>query len=299
MRLTALTLLALTRLATAQQAPPPMQNGALPAGSPDGRRIAFLSNRAGTGHDVYVIGADGSGLVRLTTGATQPGTLEWSRDSREIMFELRTQDSTRLFAQDLSQTAPRLVVALAGRGPKLSPDGRSVLYSSGNFRESRLMVASLDGSSARALTDGTTPAFNAAWSPDGRQFAYTTIAMAGDRALTVWVANADGTNARKLIESAAVGGSPQWPAWSADGTRIAVQVGNYNRERPAENTAHIWVFDLATGVGTKLAEHTRPYLDETPSWLGRDLITFQSDRSGRMEVWVMNADGSAARQMTR
>jgi Tol biopolymer transport system component len=95
-------------------------------------------------------------------------------------------------------------------------------------------------------------------------------------------------------------GGPQWPAWSPDGKRLAIQAGNYSRERPAENTAHIWVIDLATGAKTKLAAHARPYLDETPSWLpDGKRIAFQSDRTGRMEVWIMNADGTGAVQVTR
>jgi TolB protein len=59
------------------------------------------------------------------------------------------------------------------------------------------------------------------------------------------------------------------------------------------------VVDVATGEARKLAAHTEPYLDEVPSWFpDGSRITFQSNRSGRVDVWVMNADGSGARQLT-
>jgi TolB protein len=41
------------------------------------------------------------------------------------------------------------------------------------------------------------------------------------------------------------------------------------------------------------------YLDETPSWFsdGKS-VAFQSNRTGRMEIWTINADGSDLRQLT-
>ena len=73
-----------------------------------------------------------------------------------------------------------------------------------------------------------------------------------------------------------------------------------NKNAPAENTAHIWVIDVKSGAATKLNPHSTPYLDETPSWFpDGKRIAFQSDRSGRMEIWTMNADGSGAVQVTK
>jgi TolB protein len=66
-----------------------------------------------------------------------------------------------------------------------------------------------------------------------------------------------------------------------------------------KNSAHIWTVDVATGKADKLAAHSPPYVDETPSWFpdGKQ-IAFQSNRTGKMEVWVMKTNGSGARQVT-
>lgn len=62
------------------------QGGWYPQWSPDGQRIAFVSDRAGIGNDdVYVMNADGSDVVRLTDDALDVDPA-WSPDGRKIAF---------------------------------------------------------------------------------------------------------------------------------------------------------------------------------------------------------------------
>jgi Tol biopolymer transport system component len=94
-------------------------------------------------------------------------------------------------------------------------------------------------------------------------------------------------------------GRAQWPTWSPDGRRIAVQVGRYDRNDHANDRSDIWVIDVADGKAVNLTPGDDPWLDETPSW-SRDgrTIVFQSTRSGRFEVWRMGSDGSSPVQLT-
>jgi Tol biopolymer transport system component len=277
----------------AQQPPPrPVQNGGVPAASPDAKRIAFTSNVDGTS-DIYLINADGTGRTRVTNTPAVEGAPSWSADGKELLFAIG-RDTAHFYAISPSGTGQRELATLVGNGPALSPDGKSIAYTAGKFPNATSAISGLDGSNARSLT--TTPAFNFAWSPNGKQIAYTLLTA--DRKVEVWLANADGTSQRRLMENDSTRGGPQWPAWSPDGKRLAVHVGKYGQNQ-AEHTAHIWVIDVATGAKTKLAAHDTPYLDETPSWLGNSRIVFQSNRTGRMELWSMNADGSDARQITK
>ena len=287
-----IALLVAPPILAARQPQRPVQNGALPVVSPDGKRVAFISNIEGNS-DIYVINADGSGRSRVTNTPVAEGAPSWSADGKEILFSVG-RDTARLYTIAPNGSGQRELTTYLGNGAALSPDGKRIAYTSGKFPNATSTLSALDGASAKQLTAG--PAFNFAWSPNGKQLAYTLLTA--ERKVEVWLANADGTSARRLMENDEKEGGPQWPAWSPDGKRLAVQVGKYGQNQ-AEHTAHIWLIDASTGSKTKLAAHEKPYLDETPSWLGNDRIVFQSNRAGRMELWSMKADGTDAKQLTK
>jgi len=294
-RFFALTIFA-PALLCAQQPNRPVINGGLPSVSPTGEAIAFMSNRWGT-YDVYVTSPDGGELIRLTNDAANESAPFWTRDDR-VVFSVWADNASTVYSAGARATTPTVIGKATGRSPIIAPDGKKLIYSSGQFPSMQLEEAALDGSSVRQLTKAPSPQFNAVYSPDQSQIAFARADST--RQLQVWVMNADGTGERQLTRFAADDGSPQWPSWSPDGARLAIQSGKYNRNTPAENTAHIWLVDVQSGAVTRLNPHTTPYLDETPSWFpDGKRIAFQSDRSGRMEVWVMNADGTGAKQVTK
>jgi len=272
----------------------------MPAVSPDGHWIAFVSDRDSVGGpwELYVVRPDGSGVRRVTQTPADEFAPHWSRDGREIVTMTASDDSTALWAIHPDGTGRRCVVARPAKGLALSHDGRRIAYAVGSWTVNRLMVANVDGSGATALTDSADSWFNLQWSPDDRKIAVTH----GDstRRLTIVVMNADGSNRRTVMRLAAEHGSPQWPMWSADGRHLAVQAGRYDRQDHAKSSAHIWTLDLASGAATRLDPHADGRLDETPAWFpdGRR-IAFQSDRTGAFEIWTMRADGSDVRRVTR
>lgn len=274
---------------------PSVMNG-WPSVSPDGKWIAFVSDRDDGRDNVFVIGVDGAGERQLSHGG---GHLpHWSGDGKEILFAGEDADSGRVTAMAPDADNARPVVNVLGRSPVLSPDGKQVLFLVGSWRATALMAAHVDGSGAIRLAGGhtadggATTAWNGAWSPDGAQVAYTFGDSRGP--LQVHVVNADASGDRALTHMSVDQGSAQMPAWSPDGSRLAFQL-NGGRDKPA----HIWIIDIATGAARMLNAHTAPYRDEVPAWFpDGKRIAFQSNRTGSMEVWVMNADGSRPHQVT-
>jgi TolB protein len=270
---------------------PPMTHGGAPSVSPDGSRIAFLSDRDGA-TDLYVINADGSGEARLTRTPEPESQHDWSADGTEIRFTVFANDESRLYSIAPNGKGQKLLGTVPGRAMRLAPDGKSVLYWTGSWTAMRLFASRLDGSGARQLTDGSGVIWGSRWSPDGKRIAFADKDAQG--VLQIFVMNADGSGRRRVTRFDEPGQQAQMPAWSPDGSQLAVQSGV--RGQPA----HIWIVDAATGAARKLAAHVEHYDDEVPAWFpdGKRLAC-QSTRTGRMEIWVMNADGSEARQLTK
>jgi len=277
------------------QPSPTVRNGSLPAVSPDGRRIAFVSDRDGM-WDLYVVAADGRGTVRLTRSAEEESAPAWTSEGR-VLYRTMAGGRATLRAVDPDGSGDRALVELSALEIRPSNDGGLIAYTAGSWTQSRIMVASADGTGATAITDSASAWYNLAWSPDDRQIAATR--RDSSRTLQVWLLDAGG-GSRPLTQFAPADGRPQWPAWSPDGARVAVQAVVSDREHPGRSTAHLWVIQVASGEARKIGAHATPWLDETPSWFpdGKRLA-FQSNRTGRMEIWTINADGTKPRQVTR
>ncbi len=286
----ALSLLASFAALPARAADPLLRN-TLPAVSPDGQHIAFVTNRDSV-DAVWVVDVSGANARRLTPEGFAAGFPSWSPDGAAVRVSGAGADSGSIFLVPLGNGVSRRVARVPGRSPRLSPDGKRVAWLNGSWTSTSLSVGEPTGAHATRVAGGATTAWNPAWSPDGKRLAYTY----GDssRVLQVHVVKNNGKDDRAVTASTRDVGSAQLPAWSPDGKRIAYQVG-----LRAPRTSHVWVADADGGNATKLAPHDTPYLDEAPAWFpDGKRIAFQSDRTGAMEIWVMNADGTEARQVT-
>jgi TolB protein len=282
--------------ATALAQPGPERAATLPFVAPDGRHIVYVRDlRDGSAELVLV---DATGGRARTLAADPKGTIlgGW-KGAGEVTYVTSRGDTSTLWRVPVNGGTPQRMATILGKSVRLSNDGRRVAYSVGAWTRSRLTVAALDGRGARAITDSSASYFNVAWSPDDKRIAVTRLDTT--RALAVWVMDADGGHAHAAAALPDSAGRAQWPTWSPDGKRIAVQVGRYDRNDHSRDRADIWVIDVATGAATNLTPADDPWLDETPSWAPDGTIVFQSTRSGRFEVWRMNADGSSPLQLTR
>jgi Tol biopolymer transport system component len=144
---------------------------AQPSLSPDGRSVAFASNRDGH-YDIYVGLITGGSLVRITNDPNLKARPRWSHDGSKIAYSRLNEsglwDIWEVAA--LGGTPRRLI--LNARDPAWSPDGRSLAYA--NNSTGSIWTADSSGQNARALTQPEPfwVELEPTFSPDGTRLAF-------------------------------------------------------------------------------------------------------------------------------
>ena len=114
-----------------------------------------------------------------------------------------------------------------------------IVYQSDNG----LALVRADGTDGHALTtDPPVTGRHPDWSPDGKNVAFEVDEQV-DHTTDIWLANSDGTHARRAFNCSTPCESVQNPAWSPDGTHIAYSWGEF----PPAVTQDIHILDVTTG----------------------------------------------------
>jgi dipeptidyl aminopeptidase/acylaminoacyl peptidase len=100
---------------SASPTPTPVRSG-LPVVSPNGSRIAFISNRGGT-DDLFVISKDGTEERQLTHTPETESNLAWAENGKQILFSVFKDERSRLYAIDPNGKNQRELANVPGRAP--------------------------------------------------------------------------------------------------------------------------------------------------------------------------------------
>ncbi len=186
------------------------QNDTAPRWSPDGKKVAFLSDRGGDGNQIYIISTEGGEALRITARKAGVGEPVWSPDSKKVAFSAAPENHDE---QNQAKSDVRVITKirykLNGRGflpdeaaqihvldiesgciiqitkgeydstgPQWSPDGSRIAYISAQFPDHELssvkdiyVVPSLGGDSVK-LTNSNAVLSGLSWSPKGDMLAF-------------------------------------------------------------------------------------------------------------------------------
>ena len=243
-----------------------------PRWSPDGKWIAFVSNRIDKKPQLFVLPVDGGESRQITTGKNGVGEFSWAPDSDRITFTSRLAPE----ADSESESDSDVKVITSAR---YKFDGQGFLED----KVSQIFTISISPGAAEPvqITEGHFNHSSPVWSPAGHEIAF--IANRDDnwdmsRTSDLWTINASGGEAKRLTDGK---GSWSHPAWSPDGSSIAI-IGNADVDLMEVNSS---LYTIPAGGG---APHRLDTLDRT---IGDSSMSGPNGSPGTTCRWL--PDGSA------
>ncbi|PYP07855.1 MAG: hypothetical protein DMD59_13900 [Gemmatimonadetes bacterium] len=124
-----------------------------PAFSPDGSRIAFVSQRDGNA-EIYVMNADGTGATRLTNDPQPDGRPGFTPDGQSVVFHsARPAGKQQIWVVNVDGTGlTQLTRDSVNSAPSVSPDGQTIAYVSQRNKDADIWLMARDGSNQRQFT---------------------------------------------------------------------------------------------------------------------------------------------------
>ncbi|HXT20637.1 MAG TPA: protein kinase, partial [Thermoanaerobaculia bacterium] len=305
--------------------------------SPDGRLVAFVSERDGQ-RRIWLKQLRGGSEAPLTAGIDEAP--RFSPDGGQVLFSRFEGGNRVLYRTAVVGGEERRLVANANAGD-WSPDGRRIVFSRNRDDTNwDLVTADAEGGDERRLLSVATNSMGSpAWSPDGQRIVVVTGVSLSGAPSQIHFVDAK-TGAQTVAPAGPVLGVPAAPAWLADSRGVLVakahdvrsfhgaimRVGLDGTSRPLFASLNVGpsvtiagpgkvVFD-ATSARTNLHEHALPNepvlgggddrwltrghaLDRQPRYSpDGSRVIFSSNRSGNLDLWELERTSGALRRLT-
>ncbi|MEZ4668694.1 MAG: SUMF1/EgtB/PvdO family nonheme iron enzyme [Anaerolineae bacterium] len=243
-----------------------------PSWSPDGKQIAFASDRTDGTSQIYVMDADGSNIRQITSGESVATSPVWSPDGQRMAFAADVDSIQQILVMNADGTDILQLTNHSETGflPRWSPDGDQIAFTALNKGACCVvLVMDADGKNIKEFLPGIGRSiFSLSWSPDGQQIVFDSQGI-------LYLMAVDTGNLQVLSRNG-LPEFPSLPSWSPDGQQIIfitdtdqLQVVNADGSNPR---------DITHDTGAYHAPSWRPIV------LGEDLLA---------NVGVVTSDGSA------
>jgi TolB protein len=254
-------------------------------------KVYFVSHRSGA-KEIWQMDYDGANQKQLTHLGSIALSPHASPDNSRVAFSGVTKDGWQILMYSLELN--RLVTFPSFGGDNYSPawsgDGQNLAFSSSRTGNTEIYTVSASGGNSKRLTENKAPDVSPTWNPKtNAQIAW----VSGRTGLPqIYTMASDGTNVVRMTDQ----GYAVSPSWSPNGQFLAFAwVRHYGPGAPG--ASDIYVMDIASKQWAQLTHDGGR--NDFPSWSpdGRHIV-FQSNRTGKTQIWTMLADGSEVRQLT-
>lgn len=292
------------------------------AWSPDGRFLAFISNRRDKKLQVYRLPLDGGEADCLTDLDGEIAGLEWSPDGTKLSFVYRPADPPEHGHLPSSPQAKNAAEAKQQKKEAKPPTFMRIdrlfykLDGHGWLPQGRFHIHVLDIATReiRKLTEGDWEHGRAIWSPDGKWLAFAANRLPDADwhpvSIDVWVIPVAGGEPRCLTPQP---GPAMDPVWSPDGKHIAFVGHTDDDDVWGVRNWHVWIVPLDGGPARDLTPDldrmAAPLMtsdlndshDSAPPVWSRDgkTIYFQESEHGSTHVFAVPFAGGNPRPVTK
>jgi len=254
-------------------------------------KLYFVSARSGS-KEIWQMDYDGAGQKQLSHLGSIALSPHVSPDGSRVAFSGVTKDGWQILMYSLE--LGRLVNFPHFGGDNYSPawssDGQNIAFASSRTGNTEIYAVNSLGASVHRLTQGKGPDVSPTWNPKtNAQIAW----VSGRTGLPqIYTMASDGTNVGRMTDE----GYAVSPSWSPNGQFLVFAwVRHYGPGAPG--ASDIYIMDVASKQWAQLTHDGGR--NDFPSWSpdGRHIV-FQSNRTGKVQIWTMLADGSQQRQLT-
>ncbi len=284
-----------------------------PVLSPNGKYIAFLSEKDIFGIDLYLGDAVTGKVLRKIHSSTRESHLDdlsfienagtWSPDSREIVFVAVSKGNNVLVIKDLDgkhKESFEIPGVPAFSNPAWSPDGRSIVVAGLVNGQVDLFQIQLSSKKLTQLTNDRFAEMQPAWSADGSQLVFATDQLSFERGATKWTFNLairDMASGITTVNEFFYGADNLNPVWDNDGNILFLSdrdgFRNLYRFEPATGKL-FQMTDLLTGISgiTPYAPALSASTKET-----RDRIVFTHYFNGGYRIYRAKSEDFINREV--
>jgi Tol biopolymer transport system component len=264
---------------------------AKPVVSPNGRTIAFMSDKGGLESAIWVVGIDGSNPRRLTAPRTRAFWPDFTADGSHILYGNNCcLPHSDVFSVPVGGgAATKLTNAPAGEDDTFasaSPSGRNIVFNGGNDQGTRLEIRRSDGS-LKTVLGGIHDAVASDWgsAPLGpTQGDGSRLPIAAARQVT--------------RHAAARAAAPAVSDASAPTAAATADPARPGRIVYADYFAHeIFSISGAGGHPVQLTHTGGSAFDPGLSADGKHIVFLRIPADGQPRIWIMKADGSNQHQV--
>jgi len=254
-------------------------------------KIYFVSDRSGH-KEIWVMDYDGFGQRQLTNQRSISLSPRVSPDGTRVAFSslVKSGWDILVFSTDLNRLVSFPHFGGTNLSPSWSPDGTKIAVSSSRSGDSEIYICDANGGNLHRLTNNKGPDVSPSWNrKTGAQIAF----VSGRTGLPqVYTMEIDGTNQQSMTDQ----GYAVSPNWSPNGQFLTFAwIRKYGPGAPG--ASDIYLMDIASKQWVQLTHDGGR--NDFPYWSpdGRHIV-FQSNRSGKEELWMILADGSKLHQLT-